>query len=60
MKEFLFYILWTFISSLFLKSGIELVLDKDIGNLGPILINIFLQISIIFPIVSVFSSSGRK
>lgn len=60
MKQLLFYIVWTFVSSLLLKSGIELIFDKNIGNLGPILINVFLQISIIFPIVSVFNSSTKQ
>jgi hypothetical protein len=60
MKQLLLYIAWTFVSSLLLKSGIELILDKNIGNLGPILLVVFLQIFIIFPIISAFSSSTKQ
>lgn len=55
MKKVSFYIFWTFFSSLFLKSGLEIVLDKNIGYMGPILINLFMQTAVIFPVVSLFT-----
>jgi hypothetical protein len=60
MKQLLFYIGWTFVSSLFLKTGVQIILDKDIGYSGPIFVNIFLQMAVIFPIVSSIGSLKNK
>ena len=60
MKQFSFYIGWTFISSLFLKSGIQIILDRSIGYSGPLFISVFLQIGVIFPIASSITSLKNK
>ena len=60
MKQLLFYISWTFISSLFLKSGIQVILDRNISYSGPLLISVFLQIGVIFPIASSIGSLKNK
>lgn len=60
MRRFLFYTVWTFISSLFLKSGIEFISDKNIDYIGPIFVTVFLQIGLIFPIVSAYTSNDKK
>jgi NADH:ubiquinone oxidoreductase subunit 6 (subunit J) len=60
MKQLLWYLAWTFVSSLFLKSGIQVILDRNISYSGPLLISVFLQIGVIFPIVSSIGSLKNK
>jgi NADH:ubiquinone oxidoreductase subunit 6 (subunit J) len=60
VKKLSFYIFWTFFSSLFLKSGLEIILDKNIGYMGPILVNLFMQTAVIFPVVSIFTTEDKK
>jgi hypothetical protein len=60
MKLLIFYTAWTFICSFFLKTGLSMLLDQNIGYWPAILITIFVQVSIVFPLGSVISTATEK
>lgn len=51
MRNLLTYLVWTFISSALLKSGIDVVFDKSIGYLPAITLTVFFHVTVVFPII---------
>ena len=60
MKQLIFYLIWTFACSSLLKSSIDILTQQHIGYYGPIVFNVFLQVAILFPIISVIVSLKNK
>lgn len=56
MKLLITYSIWTFISALFLKSGLQSLLDRSIGYFPIFMITIFLHLAVVLPLVSVIST----
>lgn len=52
IKNLIIYSIWIFISGLFLKSGIEFIIDKRIPWSSVVLITVYLHIAIVLPISS--------
>lgn len=52
IKALSIYAIWVFISSIFLKSGIELIIDQRIPWGSVFLITIFLHIAVVLPITN--------
>jgi|APGre2960657404_1045060.scaffolds.fasta_scaffold03079_5 hypothetical protein len=60
MKILITYLIWTFISSLFLKSGLQSLLDTSIGYFPIIMITMFLHLTVVLPLVSVISTATKQ
>lgn len=60
MKLLIFYTFWTFICSFFLKTGLTILLNESVGYWPAVLITVFFQISVVFPLGSVISTATEK
>lgn len=60
MKVLITYSIWTFISALFLKSGLQSLLDRSIGYFPIYMITIFLHLTVVLPLLSVISTVFKE
>lgn len=51
MKNFIVYAIWTFISAALLKSGIDIISGLSIGYLPVIILTVFVQLTVVYPIL---------
>lgn len=61
IRNLAIYSIWVFISGLFLKSGIEFIIDKRIPWSSVVLITIYLHIAVVLPVSSAINVAvGRR
>lgn len=61
IRNLIIYSIWVFISGLFLKSGIEFIIDKRIPWSSVVLITIYLHIAVVLPVSSAINVAvGRR
>lgn len=60
MKLFTFYLIWTFICSFLLKNALNILFDFDTGYWPALLITLFVQVAVVFPLGSVISTATEK
>lgn len=60
MAVFITYSIWTFLSMLLLKGGIEQIVNNSIGYLPVFLITLFIQVIVIAPITLFISVLARN
>lgn len=60
IKNIITYIIWLFISSLFLKSGIEMIIDKRISIASVLLIIFSIHLSVVLPVLSAIGRSTNE
>jgi hypothetical protein len=60
MKLLIFYTVWTFICSFFLRVGLNLILDENLGYWPALYITVFVQLCVVFPLGAVISSAGDE
>lgn len=61
IRNLVIYSIWVFISGLFLKSGIEFIIDKRIPWSSVVLITIYLHIAVVLPVSSAINVAvGRR
>jgi len=60
IKNIITYAIWLFISSLFLKSGIEIIIDKRISITSVLLIIFSIHLSVVLPILSAIGRSTNE
>lgn len=61
IRNLVIYSIWVFISGLFLKSGIEFIIDKRIPWSSVVLLTIYLHIAVVLPVSSAINVAvGRR
>lgn len=61
IRNLVIYSIWVFISGLFLKSGIEFIIDKRIPWSSVVLITVYLHIAVVLPVSSAINVAvGRR